>query len=262
MGNAARLSQHYLIDEGAAQAIVDSSLAGPGKRVLEIGPGRGILTGPLLESGAEVTAVELDDRLYGWLNEKLVPRGLSLLHADFLRFDLGRLGDGPYTVVANLPYAVGAPILQKLLPWGGWTDAVLMFQKEVALRLCSRPGGADYGLLTLSTLLWASAEYLLEVPRTSFRPAPQVSSGVVRLVRRPEPRVAPEKQAAFFRLAKAAFAQRRKMAAPTIGAAAGRPRAEVEAEFARLGIDKTVRPENIPFEAWAALAERFSAAQG
>ena len=257
MGNAARLSQHFLADGSVSDAVVAATGAAPGVRVLEIGPGRGVLTKPLLETGASVTAVELDDRLYGSLLETLVPRGLRLIHNDFLELDLARLDQGPYVVVSNLPYAVGAPILQKLLSWGGWTQAVLMFQDEVALRLCASPDGPDYGLLTLSTLLWAEPEYLLQVPPKAFRPPPKVSSGVIRLKRRPAPLVAVERQAGFFRVAKAAFAQRRKMAAGSLAAAFSRPRSEVETVFDRLSIERNARPENIPFEAWVRLADEL-----
>jgi 16S rRNA (adenine1518-N6/adenine1519-N6)-dimethyltransferase len=257
MGNAARLSQHFLADENAAETIVSSLLAKRGEKVLEIGPGRGVLTGILLESGAAVTAVELDDRLSFNLGELYGARGLNLIHADFLQYDLERLGPGPYAVIANLPYAVGAPILQKLLPWTGWSRAVLMFQKEVALRLCSAPGGADFGLLTLSTLIWAEPEFLLEVPGTSFRPPPKVSSGVVSLKRRPKPLVAVERQPMFFRAAKAAFTHRRKMAAAVLASAFQRPRADIEAVFARLGVPASARPENIPFDAWIKLSEEL-----
>lgn len=254
MGNAARLSQHFLADEASRDAIVAALQAAPGESVLEIGPGRGVLTGPLLDGGARVTAVELDDRLSRSLDEKLGPRGLSLVHADFLELDLARLGEGPFAVIANLPYAVGTPILQKLLPWTGWTRAVLMFQKEVALRLCAAPGGADFGLLTLSTLLWAEPEYLLDVPAAGFRPPPKVDSGVVRLRRRASPLLAVERHAAFFRVAKAAFEHRRKMAAGVLASASGKPRVEVEALFARLGVPAQARPENISVDAWIALS--------
>lgn len=258
MGNAARLSQHFLADEAARDSIVAALAPARGEKVLEIGPGRGVLTAPLLESGAAVCAVELDDRLYRSLDEKLGPRGLTLLHADFLELDLARLGSGPFAVIANLPYAVGTPILQRLLAWDGWSRAVLMFQKEVALRLCARPGGPDYGLLTLSTLLWAECDYLLDVPAAAFRPPPKVDSGVVRLRRRAAPLLPPERHAAFFRAAKAAFEHRRKMAAGVLAGAFGKPRAEVEALLARLGVPAQARPENIPMDAWLALSAELA----
>jgi 16S rRNA (adenine1518-N6/adenine1519-N6)-dimethyltransferase len=254
MGNAARLSQHFLADESAVASIVAAVGAAPGMPVLEIGPGRGVITEPLLETGASVTAVELDDRLSFTLSDKYAARGLRLIHADFLQLDLGRLTGGPFAVVGNLPYAVGAPILQKLLPWDGWTSAVLMFQKEVALRLCARPGSADYGLLTLSTLLWSEPEFLLEVPGSSFRPPPKVSSGVVRLRRRARPLLPEDKHAVFFKVAKSAFEHRRKMAAGTLAKSLKRPRPELEAFLAERGLSVSARPENIPVSAWLDLA--------
>lgn len=251
-----RLGQHFLVDEDVRDAIVAAVHPVAGERVLEIGPGRGVLTEPLLRSGAAITAVELDDRLNAKLSETLVPQGLDLLHADFLSLDLGKLRV-PCKVVGNLPYSVGAPILQRLLAWDGWTIAVLMFQKEVALRVASEPGGADYGLLTLSVRLRAEAEYLLEAPPRAFRPPPKVSSGVVRLTRRAQPLVAPERQAAFFRLAKAAFAQRRKMAAGVIASALRLPRERVALAMAGLGAAPTARPEELPLETFRALAEEL-----
>ena len=252
----ARLSQHFLTDQGALDAIVSAASIRTGDAVLEIGPGRGALTAPLLAAGARVTAVELDDAFAAALPGKVGhPERLTVVNEDFLRLDLAALGPGPWTVVGNLPYAVGTPILQKLLLWDSWTSATLMFQKEVALRVASGTGGADYGLLSLSTRLRADAEVVLELTPESFRPRPQVDSAVVALRRLPAPRVPPEDEKVFWRLAKAAFSQRRKMAASVIAKTLARPRAEVEAAFAAAGVPRTARPETIPFEAWAALAK-------
>jgi 16S rRNA (adenine1518-N6/adenine1519-N6)-dimethyltransferase len=173
---------------------------------------------------------------------------------DFLRFDLSTLAKGPWLVAGNLPYAVGTPILQKILLWDGWTTATLMFQKEVALRIVSGTGGPDYGLLGLSVRARADAELALELPPSAFRPRPQVDSAVVLLRRLPTPRVAPEHEKKFWRLAKAAFEQRRKMAASVLSKALQIPRPDVEAAFAAAGVAASARPEEIPFEAWAALA--------
>ena len=129
-----------------------------------------------------------------------------------------------------------------------------MFQKEVALRLVAAPGGPDYGLLTLSVRMRAEAELVLELPPESFVPRPRVDSAVVALRRRTAPRLGPEDEASFWRLAKAAFGQRRKMAAGTLARALSRPRAEAEAALAAAGAAKTARPEELSFESWAALA--------
>lgn len=252
----ARLSQHFLTDSGALDDIVHAAAIRTGDLVLEIGPGRGALTAPLLAAGARVTAVELDDAFAAALPGKVAhPERLTVINEDFLRLDLAALGPGPWTVVGNLPYAVGTPILQKVLLWDSWTTATLMFQKEVALRVASGMGGADYGLLSLSTHIRADAEVVLELSPESFRPRPKVDSAVVVLRRLPVPRVPPEDEKVFWRLAKIAFGQRRKMAASVLAKTLGRPRAEVEAAFAAAGVPLDARPETIPFEAWAALAK-------
>lgn len=254
----AKLGQHFLTDRAALDAIVSAAGVRPGDAVLEIGPGRGALTGPLIEAGARVTAVETDDALAASLPLVVKSPNLRVIAEDFLRVDLAALGAGPYLVVANLPYAVATPILQKILAWDGWTRAALMFQKEVALRAVAEPGGPDYGLLALSTRLRADADIVLELPPEAFRPRPKVDSAVVLFRRLETPRVAPADEAALWRVAKAAFGQRRKKAAGSIAGTLGVPRAEVEAAFAAAGIPADARPERIPFDAWAALARSLS----
>ena len=250
----ARLGQHFLTDKGALDDIVRASGVEPGELVLEIGPGRGALTKPLLAAGARLTAVEADGVFAAALPGALKSPELTVIHEDFLRFDLSTLATGPWIVVGNLPYAVGTPILQKILLWDGWTTATLMFQKEVALRLVAGTGGPDYGLLGMSVRIRADAELALELPPSAFRPRPQVDSAVVLLRRLEKPRVAPEDEIMFWRLAKTAFGQRRKMAASVLAKGLQIPRPDVEAAFAALGVAASARPEEIPFEAWAQLA--------
>lgn len=251
----AKLGQHFLTDQGALQDIVRAAGVRPGDSVLEIGPGRGALTKPLLDAGAKVFAVEADGAFAAALPGAMkTPDRLTVVHEDFLRFDLAPLGAGPWLVVANLPYAVGTAILQKVLTWDRWTTATLMFQKEVALRAVSGTGGPDYGLLALSVRLRADAELVLELPPSAFRPRPQVDSAVVLFRRLESPRLSADLEKRFWLLAKTAFAQRRKMAASVLSKALHRPRAEVEAAFASAGVAPDARPEHVPFEAWAALA--------
>jgi len=255
----AKLGQHFLTDQGALDDIVRAAGVRPGDAVLEIGPGRGALTKPLLAAGAKVVAVEADDAFAAALPGLLkTPERLTVVGEDFLRFDLATLGPGPWLVVGNLPYAVGTPILQKVLLWDRWTTATLMFQKEVGLRLVSETGGPDYGLLSLSVKIRADAELALELAPASFRPRPKVDSAVVLFRRLETPRVPPANEKKFWLLAKTAFGQRRKMAASVLSKALRRPRAEVEAAFASAGVAADARPEHIPFEAWAALAARLS----
>lgn len=253
----ARLSQHFLRDEGYRDAVAGLSNAGPKDRILEIGPGRGALTGRLLATGAKLTAIELDEIIAGKLAGMVGPeaaKNLTTINEDFLRLDLRTLGTGPWIVVGNLPYAVGTPILQRLLDWDGWTRAVLMFQLEVAERIVAKLGGADYGLLSLSVMARADAELAFEVPKEAFMPIPNVESGVVVLTRSAEPRLSKPEEKAFWRLAKIAFAQRRKMAAGVIAKSFGKPRADVDAAFTAAGVPVSARAEEIPFDAWRALA--------
>lgn len=245
----AKLGQHFLRDGEAIAAIV--SACGTGK-VLEIGPGKGALTLPLLAAGATVTAVEKDDMLA----ERLSPK-LTVINEDFLDFDLAPLGKG-WRVVGNLPYAVATPILQKLLLWDGWDQAVLMFQREVALRVCAPVGGADYGLLRLSVMLRAEAMLLLELPPSSFVPPPKVHSAVVRVRRFPQPLLSAEEERNFWRPVKAAFAQRRKTAAKTIAGVLGVSKESIEDRLEILGLRRDARPETIPFEAWLALGRELA----
>jgi len=255
----AKLGQHFLKDPAALDAIVSACGASAGDAVLEIGPGRGALTKPLLDAGARVTAVELDAALADALRARFPGAALTVLDEDFLDFDLARLGAGPWRVAGNLPYAVATPILQKLLLWDRWTMAALMFQKEVALRAVASPGGADYGLLALSVRNRAEADVAFELTPESFVPRPKVDSAVVILRRRPAPLLPAEDERQFWRLAKAAFGQRRKMAAGVLADALARPRGEVEAALAAAGVARDARPERVPFEAWAALARSLRA---
>jgi 16S rRNA (adenine1518-N6/adenine1519-N6)-dimethyltransferase len=256
----AKLGQHFLTDQGALDDIVRACGVAPGDLTLEIGPGRGALTKPLLAAGAKLTAIEADDGFAAALPGALKSPNLIVHNEDFLRFDLSTLEKGPWIVVGNLPYAVGTAILQKVLLWDNWTTATLMFQKEVAERIVAGTGGPDYGLLGLSVRLRADAELALELPPSAFRPRPQVDSAVVCLRRLEKPRVPPEDEKNFWLLAKTTFTQRRKMAASVLSKAFHRPRAEVEAAFAAAGVAADSRPENIPFEAWAVLARTLTPA--
>lgn len=252
----ARLDQHFLIDPAIADTIVAAARIEADDSVLEIGPGRGVLTKLLLAQAKQVTVVEMDDRLAATLQGRLCsPANLQLVHADFLKVNMDSLGVQQVKIVSNLPYSVATPILQNLLKWPRWDSAVLMFQKEVAERIIAVPGCGDYGLLTLSVLLYAEAELVCEVGRRSFSPPPKVGSAVVRLLRRAQPLIAPDKEAAFFKVAKAAFAQRRKMAAGPISSTLGLERGKVDAAFAALAIPAGARAENIPLEAWLKLPE-------
>lgn len=250
----AKFDQHFLADPEAADAIVRALGFKAGEDVVEIGPGRGVLTERLVWEGAQVTVVEVDPKLASDLPRRLKTDAVKVLHADFLRQDLAAL-PAPCKVVSNLPYSAGAPITLRLMEWGAWDTAVLMFQKEVAERVVAEPGGRDYGPFSLAVQVHAWAEYLMTVTADRFRPPPKVDSGVVRLVRRAEPALpaglgVPE----FQKVVRAAFSQRRKMAAKSLAGALGLERKAVDAAFAAAGLDLAARAETIPLEGFARLA--------
>ncbi len=257
-GRRRALGQNFLIDPDVARRTVEAAGVVQGDRVLEIGPGRGILTSPLLGAGAGVFAVEIDERLADELERRHLP-GLTVRRADFLRFDLDELPSSRMTVVANLPYSTGTAILERLLGAPArFPRIVVMLQKEVAARLAAEPGARAYGSLSVLTALWARAALVLDVPPACFRPPPKVDSAVVRLDVSPTPRVPVRDAEVFRRVVRAAFAQKRKMLRNTLRAAFGD---DAEALLERTGIDGRRRAETLSLEEFAALtreAERLA----
>ena len=244
-----RLGQHFLRDAATARAIV-AALADEPPRVLEIGPGRGALTRPLVERFATVRAVELDGALAAGLART---ERLEVRHADALTADLDELaGGGPWQVAANLPYSVGTAIVRRLLPRHDlFTALVVMVQHEVALRMVAPPGGRDRGLLTLEAEAWGRASLLFTVPPERFAPPPKVNSAVLRIELRP-PHVPVAAIARALALAAVAFAQRRKKIANALAAVAVAE--ELAAAVRSAGVDPGARPQELGMEAWFALA--------
>lgn len=178
--------QHFLVNAGAADRIVAAAEAGPGSRVLEIGPGRGVLTGRLLATGASVTAIEADPELEPVLRSQFP--ALDLRMADAVRYDFAALGDGPFTLVSNLPYNVSKPLLMRFYAerrrFPRW---VLMMQKEVAERVLARPGSKDWGPLGILLHNVCAVERVADLGPNSFRPPPKVDSTVLKFDVRPAP---------------------------------------------------------------------------
>ncbi len=181
--------------------------------VLEIGPGRGILTGKLLENAGKVVAVEIDPALVLNLRSKFAEwRSFDLVQQDFLSVDLEslRFAGPPAKVIGNLPYAVVSPIIQKVLAWRKWSRAVFMVQKEVGERMLAGPGSKTYGILSIAVQSQCIPKKLFHVPRGCFKPAPNVESMVLELKPLATPLFDRAREAEFFRIVKGAFAHRRK----------------------------------------------------
>jgi 16S rRNA (adenine1518-N6/adenine1519-N6)-dimethyltransferase len=205
------LGQHFLRDARILERIASSLPIEPGSLVVEIGPGEGALTRYLLGRGAHVTAIEVDPQLARNLREHLAETDLEVIEADILDVDLTEIirarTSRPALVAGNLPYYITSPILRKLFDAGSHiAQAVLLVQKEVALRLVARKGSRDYGFLSLLCQLHADPEILLTVPASAFRPPPKITSTVVRLTLRPDAQPA----SAFVDFLKHCFAHPRK----------------------------------------------------
>lgn len=205
------LGQNFLRDPHYLNRIADAAQVGPGDQVLEIGPGLGHLTTVLTQRAQKVLAIEVDDRLIPLLQDGFgtVPN-FELLHADALEYDYGSL-KGRWKVVANLPYYISTPIIQKLIVHREkFISLTLMLQKEVAERIASPPGGKEYGYLSVLVQFYTVPRIEFKVPPGSFTPRPEVDSIVITLTLRERPAVVVKNEAFFFRVIKAAFSQRRK----------------------------------------------------
>jgi 16S rRNA (adenine1518-N6/adenine1519-N6)-dimethyltransferase len=208
-----QLGQHFLHDGGIIDRIVRAIDPQPGDRIVEIGPGGGALTRPLLQQHGALTVIEFDRDLIEPLGRLGAERGgLEIVHADVLSVDLTALaGERPMRLVGNLPYNISSPILFHALEHAAAIqDMHFMLQKEVVDRMAAGPGSKVYG--RLSVMLQASCRVtpLFRVPPGAFRPPPQVDSAVVRLLPRPPAEIGLADPATFGRVVKAAFAQRRK----------------------------------------------------
>lgn len=251
------LGQHHLVDGQLCRPLVDF-LAPAGRRVIEIGPGGGVLTDELLGAGARVVAWEVDPEWAFTLASRADPP-LQLVVGDALdipweRLPLGTLAAG------NLPYNVGTVILRDLLSRGlGVERAAFLVQKEVADRLVAQPGDSAYGALSVLVAARATAEFLGRVRAGSFRPPPKVDGGLVGLIRHPPP--LPESQMANFEATVfAAFAKRRKTLRNSLGAAWGRDVAEARLRAAAISPD--LRAERLGVAEFAALADEGKGHQG
>ena len=256
-----KLGQNFLIDAGIVQGIVDAAQIEPGDRVLEIGPGIGTLTQGLAEAGADVTAVELDKKLPAVLAETLKGYdNVRIVPGDILKVNIPEImGDAPFKVAANLPYYITTPILMALLERHlPITHMVTMVQKEVALRMVARPGGKDYGALSVAVQYYTEPEIVLDVPPRSFIPAPEVDSVVIACKVRETPAVTVQSEKMFFRVVKAAFGQRRKTLANALKGG-GLPKEQVRDAMEQAGIDPTRRGETLSLVEFAKLADAFSA---
>ena len=255
---ARSLGQRFLVDRSVLSAIVAAADLGPADHVLEVGPGPGVLTRELAARAGSVTAVEVDPRMVTILGETIGDRpNVRIVNADALTTDLYALPPrAPTRIVANLPYQITTPLLERFLGDGRRPPlVVVLVQREVATRICATPRDArERGFLSVFVQSFAEARIVRRVPARAFRPAPRVDSAVVALATRDRPAFAPLAQEPFFRLVSDAFRHRRKQLRSALGHEAGLPRDRASAVLAAAGIAPERRPEELALEEWVALA--------
>ena len=244
-----RFGQHFLHDPGAIAKIVAAVDPRPGDTLVEIGPGLGALTAPLLERAGRLAAIEIDRDLAARLEE--AHSSLTVHRGDVLEFDFGRLPAG-LRVVGNLPYNVSTPFLFRLAAQAArLRDVHVMLQREVVDRMVARPSTAAYGRLSVMLQYRFAVEKLFDVKPGAFRPPPKVDSSFVRLVPLPAGALGARDAARLARVVTAAFTKRRKQLRNAL--------AEVidEAALRALGIDPKLRPENLSVADYVAIANAF-----
>ena len=256
-----KLGQNFLIKRGIVDEIVHAAELTVGEPVLEVGPGIGTLTQGLAQSGADVTAIELDRRLLEVLDTTLASYdNVRIIHGDVLKLDVPMImNHKPFKVVANLPYYITTPIIMSLLESKLPIERlVVMVQKEVALRMVAKPGTKDYGALSVAVQYYTEPDIVLDVPPKSFLPAPAVTSSVIRCVLRDKPPVDVIDEKLFFRVVKAGFAQRRKTFANTMKTT-GLSKDRIEELLAKANIDGQRRGETFTLQEFADVANAWVA---
>jgi 16S rRNA (adenine1518-N6/adenine1519-N6)-dimethyltransferase len=249
-----RFGQNFLHDPGVIQRIIQVIGPQPGEKLVEIGPGQGAITLPLLKACHQLHVVELDRDLIAPLAQQAAGVGELVIHQnDALRFDFSSLADGQrLRIVGNLPYNISTPLLFHLLSHSGSIqDMHFMLQKEVVDRMAASPGGSDYGRLSVMIQYHCQVQPLFRIGPGAFNPAPKVDSAFVRLTPWTTLPVTVDDYEQFKNLVRQAFSQRRKMLRNTLKTLLD------ENAIRAAGVDPGIRPENVTLEQYAALAEKL-----
>ena len=258
-----KLGQNFLINDEVINGIVEASNIQKEDLVIEIGPGLGTLTSELLENAGKVIAIELDENMLPILNDRFkLYDNFELLNEDVLKVDLNKLisenmgGLSKAKVVANLPYYITTPIIMKLLENKLNIESItVMVQKEVADRITAKPGDKLSGSITYSVDYYAEAEKIVFVDKSSFIPAPEVDSEVIKLDIRKTPVVEVDNEEMFFRVIKASFMQRRKtLVNGLVNSGIITDKVRIKEIFDNIGIDMNIRGEKLTIEQFAELS--------
>ena len=245
-----KFGQNFLVDQNIIADIIAAIRPEPGDHMVEIGPGLGALTRPLLKRLNCLHVVEIDRDIIARLeNDYPQPNAKLVIHAgDALEFDLATL-DAPLRVVGNLPYNISSPLLFHFSDYADRiTDMHFMLQNEVVERMVAEPSSAAYGRLSVMLQYRFYMEKLLDVPPKSFKPAPKVDSAIVRMIPLPATAILVQNEKLFAQIVSAAFGQRRKTLRNTLKSYLN------ESEFEQLGINSQLRAENLSVEEFARIA--------
>ena len=258
-----KLGQNFLINDEVINGIVEASNIQKEDLVIEIGPGLGTLTSELLENAGKVIAIELDENMLPILNDRFkLYDNFELLNEDVLKVDLNKLisenmgGLSKAKVVANLPYYITTPIIMKLLENKLNIESItVMVQKEVADRITAKPGDKLSGSITYSVDYYAEAEKIVFVDKSSFIPAPEVDSEIIKLQIREEPKVHVENEELFFKVIKASFMQRRKTLLNGLNnSGIIKDKESLKEILQKLGLSVDIRGEKLTIEQFAELS--------
>ena len=251
------LGQNFLIDETALRKVVAAADLHGDEPVLEIGAGVGSLTRRLALAAGHVVAVEIDAKLLPLLRETLESfDNVSIVQADILQTDPQEVMPADrYIVVANIPYYITSPIIQHLLESESQPQRmILTVQREVAERICAKPG--DLSLMALGVQVYGQPDIVARIPAGAFYPRPKVDSAVVRIDLFPRPRIPQEAIPLFFQLAKAGFSQKRKTLRNSLSAGMHWPKEKTEAILQAAGIDTRRRAQSLSLEEWGELTQQ------
>ena len=255
------MGQNFLIEDWVPRDIADSCGADEGTGVLEIGPGIGPLTQQLARRAGKVVSVELDARLYPVLRETM--RGadnFTLIEGDAMRLDFAQVVQEHFAglrpiLCANLPYNITTPLLTNCVKAGCFTSITVLIQKEVAQRICARPGSAEYGAFSLLMQYYTVPELLFTVPNTCFVPMPKVTSAVIRCITREKPPVSVRSEAMLWRTVKAGFALRRKTLVNSLQTGFSLSKQELARILNDCGLAADIRGERLALQEYARLSD-------
>lgn len=260
------LGQNFLTDDNVVRRIVDTAEITKDDLVMEIGPGIGSMTGELASRAGKVIAVEIDKYLIPALKDNLKEfSNLEIINQDIMKVNVREITDSGHNmrmkVAANLPYYITTPIIMKLLEEENDIELmVFMVQKEVAQRMVAKPGGKDYGALSVAVQYYAQPEIVFDVPPHCFVPQPEVDSTIIKLKKNTTPPVSLKDKDMFFKVVKASFGQRRKtlLNALTNSGGFNKSKEEIREILINLNINENARGETLSIEQFASLSNQFS----